>query len=90
MNLILTLRAKELKKLSFKSKIITDVDLTSNQTRFGGKSIFSQLVKIGSEIIFELRFNLKLIIQKTREIIKLDTSSSSAKHLSDKNCFTTV
>ena len=90
MNLILTLRAKKLKKLSFKSKIITDVDLTSNQTRFGGKPIFSQLVKIDSEIIFELRFNLELIIQKTREIIKLDTSSSSAKHLSDKNCFTTV
>ena len=90
MNLILTLRAKKLKKLSFKSKIITDVDLTSNQARFGEKPIFSQLVKIGSKIIFKLRFNLKLIIQKTREIIKLDTSSSSAKHLSDKNCFTTV
>jgi|GEM_PF-2181521 len=88
MNLILTFRAKKLKKLSFKSK--TDVDLTSNQTRFGGKPIFSQLVKIDSEIIFELRFNLKLIIQKTRKIIKLDTSSSSTKHLSDKNCFTTV
>ena len=48
MNLILTLRAKKLKKLSFKSK--TDVDLTSNQTRLGGKLIFSQLVKINSEL----------------------------------------